>query len=330
MSARTEGRDGLQGADGGDRGRGLLRAAMAWGISILAHGAVIGLMVMVVRVVLPPADDRPVVVVSFDDPGLARRPEPALNTEPEFPETAPTPAPAPPPPVEPIEAPAPMMMPPDPAAVAPSPRVEAPPPVMMAEPPEVEFVGLGAGNARDIVYVVDGSGSMISAMPIVLRELERSLRKLESMQRFQILIFQNDGFVSMPMPGRAGGGGEARLVRARAAQVDAALAWAAATRPSGRSDPLEALEAAMKLKPDAVFLLTTEITGSRRWSPGERASFMEQLERINPLTAGGRARVPIKTILFLDEDASGIIPEIGRRFGGEEGFVFRSRRDLGL
>lgn len=329
MSARTQGRDGLQGADGSDRGRGALRAAMAWGISILAHGAVIGLMVMVVRVVLPPMDDGPMVVVSFDEPGLARRPEPTTNTESDLPETAPAPMPEPPTPIEPPEAPAPLVMPPDPGVAAPSPRVATPPPVMLAEPPEVEFVGLGAGNARDIVYVVDGSGSMISAMPIVLRELERSLRKLESMQRFQILIFQNDGFVSMPMPGGVGGGA-ARLVRARAAQVDAALAWAAGTRPSGRSDPLKALEAAMKLKPDAVFLLTTEITGSQRWSPGERAAFMEQLARINPLTAGGRVRVPIKTILFLDDDASGIIPEIGRRFGGGEGFVFRSREDLGL
>lgn len=317
MRARTDGkRIGAQ------------RTALAWAVSIGAHIVVVGLMLLVVRVVVPLADDAPIVTVRFDDPGLARPAEPAETAE-----TA-SAMHTPPPPV--IETPipvaeAPAVAPPESAAPPPLPDLRPAPEVRIAPPPEVRFAGVGAGDARDIVYVVDGSGSMISSMPIVIEELARSLRRLEAIQSFQVVFFQNDGYVSFPHPAHADAAvPTARMVPARRAYIESAIGWAGRVRPSGRSNPIEALEVALSLRPDAVFLLTTDITGADAWDRSQRDAFFDRLDKLNPQTRSGARRVAIKTILFLDEDKSGIVREIGARFGGQDGFVQRSREDLGL
>lgn len=314
---------------------GAARTALAWGISVGVHALVIGVMLLVVQVVIPRREQPPIVTVRFDEPGLAS-PAPAradAATEPVSP-----PAPAflaqPPPPAPAPLAPAPESLagqaPPS-VAVAPPPVAAPPPPVRAAAPPEVRFAGIGAGTARDIVYVVDGSGSMISAMPIVLEELERSLRKLESIQSFQIVFFQNDGYVSFPHPDAGHTAVPVtRMVAARRAHLESAIRWAQGVRPSGRSNPIEALEVALSLRPDAIFLLTTDITGADAWTLHQRDEFFARLEALDPLGSNGVRRVPIKTILFLDEDQSGIVREIGARFGEADGFIRKSREDLGL
>lgn len=314
--------------------RGARRTALAWGISLGAHALAIAVMLMVVQVVIPRSDDAPVVTVRFDDPGLAS-PSPATPDQtdsvadavaPPIPAIATRPLPAPPPLFESLE---PMALPA--LSEVPAPSVAAPPPVRAAAPPEVRFAGIGAGDARDIVYVVDGSGSMISAMPIVLEELGQSLRKLEAIQSFQVVFFQNDGYVSFPHPDLAGSAVPVtRMVAARRAFIESAIRWAAGVKPSGRSNPIEALEVALSLRPDAIFLLTTDITGAEAWTEDQREAFFARLEALDPLASNGVRRVTIKTILFLDEDKSGIVREIGARFGGQDGFIRKSREDLGL
>ncbi len=309
---------------------GARRTALAWAISIGAHAAVIAVMLMVVQVVIPRDDDAPIVTVRFDDPGLAP-PKPVIDqpTDPAPQAPPPTIAIQTPPPTLPIEA----RSAPIPEALAPMPTFDAapPPPIQTVAPPEVRFAGIGAGNARDIVYVVDGSGSMISAMPIVADELSKSLRKLEAIQSFQIVFFQNDGYVSFTHPDFAQTAVPVtRMVPARRSFIESAIRWASSVRPSGRSNPIEALEVALSLRPDAIFLLTTDITGADAWTPEQRESFFARLEALDPLARNGVRRVTIKTILFLDDDKSGIVREIGARFGGNNGFIHRSREDLGL
>jgi len=309
---------------------GARRTALAWSVSIAAHAAVIAVMLMVIQVVIPSDDDAPIVTVRFDDPGLAPPERPT-----ESPTAKPVEAPPPqivtqePPPAPDIKALDAAM----PEALTPAPTFDSapPPPILVAAPPEVRFAGIGAGNARDIVYVVDGSGSMISAMPIVIEELTKSLRKLEAVQSFQIVFFQNDGYVSFTHPDFANTAVPVtRMVPARRPYIESAIKWTSGVKPRGRSNPIEALEVALALQPDAIFFLTTDITGADAWTPEQREAFFSRLESLDPLARNGVRRVTIKTILFLDDDKSGIVREIAERFGGDNGFIQRSREDLGL
>lgn len=200
--------------------------------------------------------------------------------------------------------------------------------------PDVKFAGVGASNATSVVFVVDGSGSMVSTMPIVRDELKRSLRKLDPAQRFQVIVFRNvagSDFTAAPHPqDRSAINATPRLIRATRDNVEAVIEWVDALAPSGRSNPILALKQAVALKPDAVFLLSKAITGIGEWEPDTKA-LLAELDTLNPRDPRNAARpVTIKTIQFLDRDPSGVLEAIGREHGGASGFVFISREELGL
>jgi hypothetical protein len=96
--------------------------------------------------------------------------------------------------------------------------------------PSTSFAGLRASNAQSIVYVVDASGSLIGTLPVVRRELEQSLRRLDPSQRFSVVFFQRNQALEAPVPEgtKASSGG---LRKATPAAVEHALAWAGAIRP---------------------------------------------------------------------------------------------------
>lgn len=194
--------------------------------------------------------------------------------------------------------------------------------------PNVRFAGLGASNAIDIVYVVDASGSMISAYPQIIAELERSVRRLEPSQRFQVIVFGPgaEGYLAAHLPGEPDR--TTRLVRATSDNLDHVLEWARGLLASGRSNPIAALEMALSLDPDAVFVLSSSITGLGVWEP-DRDELLAQIDLLNPIDARtGRRAVVIKTIQVLETDPAGILRAIGRTHGGEDGYNFISREEL--
>lgn len=184
------------------------------------------------------------------------------------------------------------------------------------------FAGLRASNAKRIVYVVDASGSLIGTFPALAEELARSLERLDRRQSFAIIFFQRNQALPTP-PGR--------LMPATEENIRRATAWF--TRqifPTGRSNPLPALEAAMALEPDLIFLLSAGVTGA-----GEYEMTPEQLvdavDRLNPVRSrSGRRRVRIQCIGFLDRDATAVLERIADMHGGAESFRFLSRDELGL
>lgn len=201
--------------------------------------------------------------------------------------------------------------------------------------PQTQVYGVGSGNARSIVYVVDASGSMISAFPVVLRELMRSVEALSAMQEFQVVFYRS-------IPGEAGGGAlsaphpatpererETRLIRATRGNIEFVRKWAEGVRPSGRSNPLVALETALALEPDAVFVLGGPVIGAGDYEV-DVEQVLRALERLNPAhpRTGNRA-VAIRTIELLEQDTSGILRAIAREHGGGEGsYLFLSREEL--
>lgn len=201
--------------------------------------------------------------------------------------------------------------------------------------PEVEVYGMGSGDAQRIVYVVDGSGSMLSTFPMLKRELARSIKALGPTQWFQVIFFQ--GFdeatgtaraVAAPDPRDPKRTNETRLIQAKRANVRDVLAWVETVRAGGRSDPLPALQIGAALEPDAIFLVSNSITGVGEWQRVD--DILSRLETLNPRDRrSGNRPITIKVIGLPPEDESGLLQRIGALHGGEDGYKLIERHDLG-
>ncbi len=187
----------------------------------------------------------------------------------------------------------------------------------------VRFAGVASSNARDIVYVIDASGSMVAWLKFVIEELERSLEGLVPQQRFAVIFFQRNDAIESPPRGR--------FIRATPQEKARVLQWIDRTIvPAGRSNPLQALRRAIALEPDVIFVLSTNVTGSGEFEIDQR-ELLATLDALNPLDARtGRRPVQINCIQFLQHDPLGTLREIARQHGGENGYRFLSETDLNL
>ena len=193
----------------------------------------------------------------------------------------------------------------------------------------VSFAGLAGGSARRIVFVVDASGSMVGAFPVVIAELTRSLSNLSPAQSYAVIFFQGDKAVVVP-PKR-------RLTPATEEDVARTIQWIRkSVVPSGRSNPIEAIEEALDLKPEVVFMLSSNITGSGRYEV-DLDALMGQLEDLNPADpASGMRPTTINCIQFLDPDPLDALREIASKHGTlgsdgrRSGYRFLGREELGL
>jgi len=308
--------------------------ALPWTISLLLHtGVIVGAGLVVWRV-RESRDRTPPMVVRFDEPAIApaMAEPPAPPPEPDasaaldrilaqpadsIPDEAPAlPAPSEPPPI---------IAPPEHSAPASA-------PTFTTEPMRVEFSGLGASDARDIVYVVDASGSMVTSLPSVLAQLRRSLTQLHPTQRFQVFLFRSPvgAATDAPQfvwPAIPPGTRRPILIDATRANKAAVFTWADTIPPRFRSNPLPALEAALALKPDAIFLLSAGATDTTLVGMSV-AEVLDRLDRLNPRRRDGSRRVVIRAIQVLEDDPAGLLRRIATAHGGESGYKFISREDL--
>ena len=194
---------------------------------------------------------------------------------------------------------------------------------------KVEFAGLGAGAARKIVFVVDASGSMIGVFPFVIAELSRSLAKLSPAQSYAVIFFQRDEALLAPPRGR--------LTTATNEHVERTIRWIQGEPgrpptvvPTGRSNPMRALQAALDLDPEVIFLLSSNVTGSGRYAV-DLAELLEQLDELNPVDPRNQKRdTTINCIQFLDPDPLDALRQIVEQHGTEGGYRFLGRTELGL
>lgn len=317
-----------------------LLLAAPWVLSLLVHGVITVLAFFFVwTVTLPPHDPGPETVISFIDPAPVEvRRDENLTEMPEAPRASlPDVLPELPAPSDPLpDAPL-----PEPTQQAPDLlRTDLPEDQALVEQrrfPDVNFGGLGVSNAEDVVYVVDASGSMVSTLPIVMAELKKSLRNLAPTQRFQIVLFQStpggrgNPWVAVEHPADVGTQiKKLRYMYASRRNIEWTCDWLDHVDAKGRSNPVPALEMAIQLQPDAVFLLSNVITGAGEWEQ-DATEILAGLDALNPIDRrSGRRTIAIKTIQFLDEDPSGLLEKIGRLHGGRDGYTFISREDLGL
>ncbi len=184
------------------------------------------------------------------------------------------------------------------------------------------FAGLLSSNARRIVYVIDASGSMIRSMRIVIEELARSLDGLSAEQSFAVIFFRGDEAVMVPPQ---------RLVDATPDTKIQALTWINDNIvPGGRTNPVAAIEAALRLESDAIFLLSDNITGSGQFEIDQQ-DLLELLDQLNPVTTEtGRRSTVINCIQFLYPDPLETLKKIAAQHGGPKGYKFLDARELGI
>jgi hypothetical protein len=167
------------------------------------------------------------------------------------------------------------------------------------------FFGLEA-RGKDFVYVVDISGSMSGEkFSAAKSELIASLSRLRRNMRF-LVIFYNQGFTMMP-------GG--RMLKASDASKRSIYTWINHFPAGGGTDPTAAMQAALRLEPDAIWLLSDGIFA-------DAAALA--IRAANP-----RARVQVHTVAFFDNEGEPILRRIAEANRGNYRFVSPSAIGLG-
>ena len=305
-------------------------AAVSFAASLTIHAAaILGALLIVWTVTLPKREVPPEITVSFFDPA----PSGVVLTE-----SSPQPGPSSQPPTtirpevfanasqptlsEKIAASNPSAA----AGTTPEARAARSDLITSRTYADVRFGGLSSGNAEKIVYVVDASGSMVTTLDRVKDDLKRSISKLTRAQMFEVIFFRAGDWTTPRHPGDVGSIKTARLTRATPERLAGVLAWIDTIEPGGRGDPIKGLSAALALKPDAVFVLSSVIPGAGQWKP-DRAEVLAELEKLNPVIdePTGRRAAVIKTIQYLDADPQGILESIAKAHGGKDGYKFIPR-----
>jgi tetratricopeptide (TPR) repeat protein len=179
-------------------------------------------------------------------------------------------------------------------------------------PPSVAFAGVQSKAARTLVYVVDGSGATANSFAYLQTQLMRSIDRLSPTQRFQVVLFrESDESPYTLAPINSG-----RLARATPEHKREVGQWLDTVAARGRSNPVEGLEAALKLKPDLVLLITRSIQRTEMgWAQGQR-EILQTLNALNPINdRSGQRGTVIKCVQLLDEDPTGIMQAIGGLHG---------------
>lgn len=177
-------------------------------------------------------------------------------------------------------------------------------------PAPISFAGVSTGAARSIVYVVDASGATLTSFTYIRERLLQSIDRLSPTQRFQVIAFRKLGDSTYISPSLETT--KNKLPRATRHNKQIVADWITQMLAQGRSNPVDGLEAALKLNPDMVLLISRGIERTEAPWAGGLKHVRQQLDQLNPLDpiSGTRPAV-IKTIQLLDEDPTGIMRTIG-------------------
>jgi hypothetical protein len=166
-------------------------------------------------------------------------------------------------------------------------------------PSGATFFGVKA-EGKSFAFVVDTSGSMSANMRYMRcrEELLRSVGGLHYRQKYFIVFFNHTIF---PMP-------ERQLVEARPNQLRQTMAWITGAVPTGFTDPWPGLLMAVRMKPDAIYLLTD----------GEfDTGVIEKVIAAQPQSK----KIPIHTIAFESQAGEQTLQTISRVTGGTYRYV---------
>ncbi|MGB0767207.1 MAG: vWA domain-containing protein [Phycisphaeraceae bacterium] len=189
-------------------------------------------------------------------------------------------------------------------------------------------------RGRDLVVVIDASGSMQTHLPLVVNEVKRMVEALKPTHRLTVVTFSGRGVWEPPFDH-----GPTCLPTCTPKWKASLVDWLTLDRHSfktggsGATHVLAALERAASYEPELIFVLSDGSFG-RSYAPGRieigaddmLASFRRHKE--------SRRRSKINTIQYLNEDPlaragrRGTLRALAEETGGRHKFV--SRRELNL
>jgi hypothetical protein len=171
--------------------------------------------------------------------------------------------------------------------------------------PKSPFMGV-SGNAMQVVYLCDSSGSMMNKFDTLRQELRKAADGLKPIQSFDIIFFSEDKFVAL----------DKQLMLAVPEAKRKAYDFLDKTAPHGSSDPIPGLTAAFAAKPQLIYILTD----------GDFPNNDQVIAEIRRLNKD--KKVKINTIAFMDrgEAYEKLLKQIADENGGL--FKFVSDSDL--
>jgi len=172
--------------------------------------------------------------------------------------------------------------------------------------PQVEFFGSRL-DQRKVCFVVDASGSMLGLFSAVRAHLADCIQGLQPDQYFSVIFFNNNVYESSP----------GAIVRATQAAKTAAASFAKSIEPAGPTNPLAAIERAMRARdasgdaPALIYFLTDGFDLTPRAADDLPAA----VEALRKQLAPG---VKINTIGFWTEPHDcDVLRKIARQSGGQ-------------
>jgi hypothetical protein len=156
------------------------------------------------------------------------------------------------------------------------------------------------GNARQIVFVCDASGSMLNKMASLKDQLQKAVGGLKPIQSFNIVFFQDQKCVALD---------KSQLISADATNKRNAYKFLDDVTTSGTTDPIPGLTVAFAQHPQLVYLLTD---GDFPDNKAVKAKIAE---------LNHDHKVKINTIAFVnsqdtDTDFLALLQEIAKESGG--------------
>jgi hypothetical protein len=178
------------------------------------------------------------------------------------------------------------------------------------------------GGATRVAFLIDASGSLIDTLPFVITELKKSINTLREKQEFTVIFFQGDQVIEIPPRG---------LKPAIPSTKIKAMRWidpgSGHVVPHGKTNPLAGVKKALSYRPQLLFILSDNITGSGQ-NELDQETVVAQVRKANI------ANTRINTIQFLYPDSltrfgkQPTLKIISNDSGGTYKFV--DRRSLGL
>ncbi len=157
------------------------------------------------------------------------------------------------------------------------------------------FLGLEGGNAKQLAFLIDASGSQIDTMYYVLLDLKKTISQLSDQQAFTVVFYRDDELIEAPPAG---------MKRADAQTKQRIMQWLGDDRnvqTGGSGNPLAAIRLVLRYKPQVLFILSDNFTGKGRFEI-DQDRMLAEIEKINT------AKTKISTIQFIYHDQLESIP----------------------
>ena len=162
------------------------------------------------------------------------------------------------------------------------------------------------GNAKTIIFISDGTGSMMEKLDVLKHEISKAVDGLKPIQSFNVAFFQDQGFNSL----------EKAMVPATPNNKRKVAAYLDDVSAKGTTNPLPVIEFALKQKPNLIYFLTDAAD-----FPDNRA-VVATFKKFN-----ADQKTKVNTILFVsseDEKAKNReSEELMKQISQENGGVFR-------